>query len=83
MGTRDFSSQFLEIINRVDTKINFNLTGPDGEMINVMQAITDGAKGINGAEKVTNWELFQLYSNPDALQRTTFYFNGRVVLAPF
>ena len=28
-------------------------------------------------------ELFQLYSNPNALQRTTFYFNGNVIPSPF
>ena len=75
-GKESFQTQFLEVINNVNNKINFNLTGPDGEMINVWKAITDPSKA-------TNWELLQLYQNKEALTRTTFYYNGKVIANPF
>ena len=81
-GTMDFKSQFLDIINNPLNKIHFNLTGPDNKMINVWESITEGSKGFN-TSKVTSWELYQIYSNPEAIGRTTFYLNGNVVPNPF
>ncbi|MCY7357007.1 MAG: RHS repeat-associated core domain-containing protein [Rudanella sp.] len=81
-GGQNFQSQFLGTINDPSKKIHFNLTGPDGKMINAWKAVTEGAKGF-GNGTITNWELHQLYSNPGALQRTTFYFNGGKVPSPF
>jgi hypothetical protein len=77
-GTTDFPSEFMNTINNSSNKIHFNLTGID----NPWSAISQGAKGLQTGG-FTNWELFQLYSNPGALQRTTFYLNGKIVPNPF
>lgn len=77
-GAADFESGFMKAINNSANKIHFNLTGID----NPWSAISQGAKGFQTGG-YTNWELFQLYSNPGALQRTTFYLNGKVVPSPF
>jgi RHS repeat-associated protein len=81
-GTGEFQSQFFDVINNPSNSIHFNLTGPEGEMINAWQAVTQGAKGY-GNSRITSWELYQLYSNPEALRRTTFYYLGKVVNNPF
>ncbi len=81
-GTEDFPKQFMDVISDPLNRIHFNLTGPDGSKINVWNAITDGSKGLN-SQKVTNWELYQLYINPEAQARTTFYFGDKVVPNPF
>ncbi|MDO1450199.1 hypothetical protein Q0590_28220 [Rhodocytophaga aerolata] len=80
-GNKDFQSQFLSTINDPANRIHFNLTGPDGRMINAWQAVTEGSKGVSS--RATSWELFQIYSNPNALKRTTFYYNGEVVPSPY
>ncbi|WP_290308304.1 hypothetical protein [Mucilaginibacter flavus] len=72
----------MNAINYTANKIHFNLTGPNGNMINAWKAITEGAKGL-GVSRATSWELFQLYSNPEALQRTMFYFGGKLIPPPF
>src|ERR1700712_4207519 len=38
----------------------------------------EGAKGY-GTSRATSWELYQIYSNPEALRRTVFYIEGKVV----
>jgi hypothetical protein len=81
-GAQDFPSQFMSTISNSSNKIHFNLTGPSGNMINSWKAVTEGSRGL-GASRATSWELFQLYSNPNAMQRTTFYFNGKIVPNPF
>ena len=81
-GTQDFTSQFMSTISNSSNKIHFNMTGPDGNMINAWKAVSEGTRGL-GASRATSWELFQLYSNPNVLQRTTFYFNGKVIPSPF
>jgi hypothetical protein len=58
------------------------MMGPDGKLINAWKAVTEGSKGL-GVSRATSWELFQLYSTPGALQRTTFYFDGKVIPSPF
>jgi len=78
-GAENFQTQFLEKINNAATKIHFNLDG----ISNVNTAIQQGARGFQNAGSVTNWELYQIYSNPEVLQRTTFYLNGVVVSNPF
>jgi RHS repeat-associated protein len=77
-GAIDFQTQFLETINNPANKIHFNLDG----VASPWGAITEGAKGF-GTSRATSWELFQIYSNPGALQRTTFYQEGKVVPNPF
>jgi hypothetical protein len=77
-GATNFESGFMNTINNSANKIHFNLTGIN----NPWSAISQGAKGFQTGG-YTNWELFQLYSNPGALQRTTFYLNGKVVPSPF
>ncbi|MES2372836.1 MAG: DUF6443 domain-containing protein [Bacteroidota bacterium] len=77
-GTKDFQSQFLDVINNKSNKIHFNLDGIN----NPWGAITEGAKGF-GKSRVTSWELYQLYSNPEVLGRTIFYKGGKVVANPF
>jgi hypothetical protein len=81
-GAQDFPSQFMSTIGNSSNKIHFNMTGPSGNMINTWKAVTEGSKGL-GVSRATSWELFQLYSNPGALQRTTFYFNGKTIPSPF
>jgi RHS repeat-associated protein len=81
-GAKDFETQFISEINNPANKISFNLTGPDGTMINAWKAVSEGAKGV-ASSRATSWELFQLYSNPGALSRTTFYFNGKIIPSPF
>jgi hypothetical protein len=81
-GAKDFQSEFAKVINNPANKIHFNLTGADGKMINVWKAITEGSRGLEKS-RATSWELYQIYSNPAALERTTFYFNGAVIPKPF
>lgn len=78
-GTKDLETQTLEVINNSANKIHFNLDG----IPNPWQAITDGAKGFGVSEHVTSWELFQIYSNKEALERTTFYLGGKIQPSPF
>lgn len=78
-GTKNFQYEFLATINNPSNKIHFNLDG----IPNVMKATADGAKGFGKSEHVTSWELYQIRSNPNALERTTFYLNGKVVPSPF
>ncbi|MGG8496433.1 RHS repeat-associated core domain-containing protein [Tenacibaculum sp. TC6] len=77
-GAVDFESNFLKQINNPSTEIHFNLDGVD----NVWSAVQQGARGPN-LGGFTNWELFQIYSNSNALSRTIFYSNGSVVPSPF
>jgi len=77
-GAKDFESQFIETINNSANKIHFNLDGVGSPW----SAVSEGAQGL-GKSRATSWELFQLYSNPDALQRTIFYQGGKVVPNPF
>jgi RHS repeat-associated protein len=77
-GAKDFQSQFLETINNSANKIHFNLDG----VASPWGAVSEGAKGF-GVSRATSWELYQLYSNPAALQRTIFYQGGKVVPNPF
>ncbi|EJL72857.1 hypothetical protein PMI13_01754 [Chryseobacterium populi] len=58
------------------------MMGPSGDMIHPWKAVMEGSKGL-GTSRATSWELFQLYSNPAALERTTFYFNGNIIPSPF
>ena len=58
------------------------MTGPTGSMMNPWKAVTEGSRGL-GSSRATSWELFQLYSNPGALQRTTFYYSGSKIPSPF
>jgi len=77
-GAKDFASQFIEVISNTANKIHFNLDGVG----NVWSAVSEGAQGL-GKSRATSWELFQLYSNPEALQRTVFYQAGKIVPNPF
>jgi RHS repeat-associated protein len=77
-GAKDFQSQFLETINNPANKIYFNLDG----VASPWSAISEGARGL-GISRATSWELYQLYSNPAALQRTIFYQGGKIVPNPF
>lgn len=77
-GTKNFQSQFLEVINDTSAKIHFNLDG----VASPMGAVSEGARGF-GISRMTSWELFQIYSNPGALSRTVFYQGGKVVASPF
>ena len=81
-GNQDFPTQFINTINNPVNKIHFNMTGPSGDMINAWKAVTEGSKGLE-ASRATSWELFQIYSNPNALERTTFYFDGQTIPNPF
>ena len=77
-GAKNFESQFLETIKNPANKIHFNLEG----ITSVWGAVSEGAKGL-GKSRATSWELYQLYSNPEALQRTIFYQGKKVVPNPF
>ncbi|PBQ31633.1 hypothetical protein CNR22_07580 [Sphingobacteriaceae bacterium] len=81
-GAQDFESQFMQTINQSENLIHFNMTGPSGGMINAWQAVTEGAMGLKYS-RATSWELYQLYSNPGAYGRTTFYYQGSVIPGPF
>ncbi|HEY4208569.1 MAG TPA: toxin TcdB middle/C-terminal domain-containing protein, partial [Puia sp.] len=82
-GSGNFRSQFLDMINNTSTKIYFNLTGPDGKMLDVWKAVSDGSWKRFGDFPITSWELSQLYQNKEALSRTIFYFQGAVTDNPF
>jgi|GEM_PF-2467919 len=77
-GAQDFQSQFLKTINNPANKIHFNLDGVSSPW----GAVSEGAKGF-GVSRATSWELYQLYSNPTALERTIFYRGGQIVPNPF
>jgi RHS repeat-associated protein len=77
-GAKNFQSQFLETINNSANKIHFNLDG----IPSPWGAVAEGAKGFPFS-RITSWELFQLYSNPAALQRTIFYQGGKIAPNPF
>ena len=81
-GTQDFQTQFSSTINNSANSIHFNMMGPTGKMINPWNAVREGSMGLGGS-RATSWELYQIYSNPAALQRTTFYFNGSIIPKPF
>ncbi len=74
----DFEGQFLGKVRSSSTKIHFNLDGID----NPWSAIQQGSRGyLQGG--YTNWELFQIYSDPNIMSRTIFYSGGSVVPSPF
>jgi len=75
-GANNFKTDFMDVMNNEANTIHFNLTGPDGEMLNAWKALTD-------TEHVTSWEMQHLYQNPAWQMRTTFYFNGSVVPNPW
>jgi hypothetical protein len=77
-GSSDFEAGFLNSINNPSNKIHFNLTGID----NPWRAISQGAKGYK-LGGYTNWELYQIYSNPAVIERTIFYQNGNIIANPF
>ena len=80
-GTGKFVDDFMINVHASNNKIHFNLTKADGSMMNAWEAYSDGARGL-GASKVTHWEFFQIQSNPQTLERTTFYHQGKVVINP-
>lgn len=77
---------FQRMVNSPNTIIHFDLTSPNGEMINVSKAVQEVAKvggNIHYAPRVTYWEHYQLSNNPSALSRTIFYYGKNVVSSPF
>jgi RHS repeat-associated protein len=77
-GTKNFESQFLQRLANPATDIHFNLDGVD----DVWKAVTEGAKGLESS-RATSWELYKIYTDPEALSRTTFYREGKIVSNPF
>lgn len=69
-----FEMLFNNVINNGKNKVHFNIDG----ISNPWSAVTEGACGL-GISRVTNWQLYQVYSNPSILQRTVFYRAGKVV----
>jgi hypothetical protein len=51
-------------------------------MINPWEAITQGSKGF-GNSQITSWELYEIYTNPAALSRTSFYYQNKLIANPF
>jgi hypothetical protein len=83
-------SQTWFIIKRVadsldwGNSIHFNLTDFGGSKINVWSAVQKGWAGAyNVPSNVTNWELFYTWNHPEVMARTTFYYQGQIVLNPF
>jgi RHS repeat-associated protein len=58
--------------------IHVNLSGMIDETRTIDDVVRWGGEGI-GQGNVTNWEVYQIVSDPDRLSKTTFYLNG----APF
>jgi len=75
-GGADWKSAFSILVGDGKTKFAFNLDGVDP----VWKSISRAASGRGGA---TDFELLTLYQNKDALARTTWYLNGKVVPNPF
>ena len=82
-GNQDFPAQFQSMISNPNVQINFDLTLANGQQMNVWQAVQEGARGIQNGSHVTSWELFMIKTNPSALSRTTFWFNGSQIPSPF
>ncbi|WPV66931.1 FG-GAP-like repeat-containing protein [Chitinophaga sp. LS1] len=81
-GADEFEFAFQNMIRDPEVKIHFNLTMKDGKMMNVWEALKEGANGYSGS-RVTSWELFEIKHTGDALSRTIFYYQGRVIANPF
>jgi RHS repeat-associated protein len=78
---------FLEALYDDAQKIFVNLTGPDGKMIDVWEAISHGRHGVK-SRKATDWELFELWqrgkdTGGEFYKRVKFYHNGAEVENPF
>ncbi|MEJ5092466.1 hypothetical protein GEO21_20745 [Sphingobacterium faecium] len=73
-----FEMQFNNVINNGKNKVHLNLDG----ISKSWSAVIEVARGL-GISRVTNWQLYQVYSNPSILQRTIFYRAGKVVPNPF
>jgi hypothetical protein len=76
-GAQNFERQLPQALNDAKS-IHFNLNGID----NVWSALSEGARGL-GSSRVTSYELWQIYSNPKFMEKTTFYLDGKVVSNPF
>ena len=76
-----FELDFLRKINNSNTLIHFDLTLPDGSMMNPWSSMNKiMANGGNMLpNNVTNWELYQIFTNPAALDRTLFYYRGLII----
>jgi RHS repeat-associated protein len=77
-----FEFDFINKIENTKTMIHFDLTLPDGGMMNPWKAMskylpTGGAEALE--KNVTNWELYKIWNTPGALNRTLFYYKGQVI----
>jgi RHS repeat-associated protein len=74
----EFSQQFMKIAGG-SSKIFFNLDG-----VNIGRALQLGAAGLQGGSGMgwTEWELYQIATQPGWLARTIFYLNGSPISTP-
>jgi len=71
----NWRAQFIKVMNNTNNIILFNL-----DDVEVWEGITRASRHLGGA---TDWELFQIYQNPQWWNRMTFMENGKPVSNPF
>jgi hypothetical protein len=75
----DILLEFFDVMNS-NNIVHFNLTGPDGKMLDVWNAVLEGSQPN---ARVTSWELSQIYQTPEWWSRITWWHNGQKVPNPF
>lgn len=73
-------------------KVHFNLQLPNGQRINVEEAVGRGKivenfgigsqQATRAGAKITDWELYQISQNPSWHSRITWYEGSKVVSTP-
>jgi hypothetical protein len=80
-GGSNWKSKFQGVMESAK-EIHFNLIEPKGSIINARTSIQRVASG--GKYGATDWELFQIWKNPQWWSKITFYGkNGEVLPNPF
>ena len=74
--TINWQDGVLRELSNPDIEIVFNLTGIDSPWSAIQRA-------SNGTGRPTEWELLQIYDNPQWWDRITWYNNGEIVPNPF
>jgi hypothetical protein len=73
---RLLGSRLLSLMDQ-SPRIHFNLSGLINDARSIDDIVRMGADGI-GQGNVTSWELYQVVSNPEFLEKTTFYLDGAI-----
>jgi RHS repeat-associated protein len=79
-GATSFRTEFFNVMSNPRNQIHFNLTLPNGSMINAPAAIQEVQ--VAAVPRVTSWEIYQISLHPEWWSRITWWYNGQMVANP-